>query len=197
MNSSREILSLIYNRFYLRDLFGKIIPGFVFCGGIYLVLEGLEIVPLVEINLPLVIVLIGISWILGFCVQSFGEWIRVIRYYPISYKKQSDFYTAYLSFQSQATEHEKEDVERFVVIKEACGNLCSALLLTCICFHLIFLNVCGFTMLRYVVSSFWSLYVVGLLVFYFLFRMHRIHVKRQDDFMKAAINRKKGNAQSG
>lgn len=194
MESTREILSLIYNRFYLRDFFGKIVPGLVFCTSIYLTLKDLEIVPPVELKPLLIIVLIGISWILGFCMQSFGEWIKLIRYYPSSYENQSDFLEDYINFQSQATEHEKEDVERLVVIKEACGNLCSTFLLSCICLHLIFLNACGFTILQHFIRSFWSLYVVGLLVFCFLFRMHRIHVKRQDDFMRTAINRKKGNA---
>jgi hypothetical protein len=191
MDNIREILSLIYDRFYLRDFFGKIVPGFIFCGGVYITLEKFDIIPIIEPNLPMIFVLIGISWILGFCVQSFGELIKIIRYYPKSYEKREDFFREYQNFQSKATEYEKEDVERFVVIKEACGNFCSAILLTCICCHLIFLNFCGYIELWRVVKSFWSLYIVGLFVFCCLFYMHRAHVKRQDEFMKVAVSRKK------
>lgn len=195
--NGREILSIIYNRFYLRDLFGKIIPGLVFIGVVYLAVNRLNLVPDINADVLLIIVLFGVSWVLGFCMQSFGEWIGLIRYYPKSeYKTPSKFYDTYLSFQAKASTDEKEDVERLVVIKEACGNLCSTLLVTGISVHLIIFNVRGFTAMINYVRSFWSLYIIVLFVFIFLLRMHRAHVNRQSKFMKAALSRK-GEGNSG
>jgi hypothetical protein len=187
--NGREILSVIYDKFYLRDLFGKMVPGLIFIGATYTTANYFCLVPDIKTDIFLVIVLLGISWILGFCMQSFGEWIKLIRYFPKS-ETRSEFYVQYLDFLKKATMAEKENVERLVVIKEACGNFCSAILVTSIFVHLIILNICGFGVIIDYIWSLWSLYVIIIFIFIFLFRMHREHVNRQTEFMKAVLSDK-------
>lgn len=186
--NGREIINIIYNRFYLRDLFGKIIPGLVFISANYFVANKLFLVPDIKVDVFLVVVLLGISWVLGFCMQSFGELIKLIRYFPKS-ETQLEFYVRYLSFLKKATMDEKEDVERLVVIKEACGNLCSSILVTSLSVHLMVINMCGFSVIIDYIWSFWSLYLIIIFIFTFLFRMHRKHVNRQSDFMNTVLSK--------
>ena len=194
MNEIREILTIIYNRFYLRDLFGKIVPGLIFCISIYLTVNQSLLKMSVQVNLILAIVLLGSSWVLGFCVQSFGEWIGLIRYYSKDYKTQRDFYKDYISFQKKAIASEKEDVERLVVIKEACGNFCTTLITVGLFVHLIFINTQGLAALIKC-KEYWSIYIIAIFIIIFLFRMHRKHVQRQCDFIKTVLSNdtKEGN----
>lgn len=187
--NGREILSIIYDKFYLRDLFGKMVPGLIFIGATYTTANYFCLVPDIKTGIFLGIVLLGISWILGFCIQSFGEWIKLIRYLPKS-ETQSEFYAQYLDFLKKATMAEKENVERLVVIKEACGNFCSAILVTSIFVHLMIINICGFGVIIDYIWSLWSLYLIIIFIFIFLFRMHREHVNRQSEFMKAVLSNK-------
>jgi hypothetical protein len=82
-----------YQRFLLRDLFAKIVPGLasLFAIGALIlgvIFGGLDKVPpeipkkIAELSLGGWLVLIGIGWIAGFAVQSIGEFTRLIIYYP-------------------------------------------------------------------------------------------------------------------
>ena len=74
-----------------------------------------------------------------------------------------------------------EVVERFVIIKEMCGNMASALILSGFIFVLFGFN---FSSLRESIG----IIVFYILSVYFFVRMHRIHVKRQEKCMRKATN---------
>jgi hypothetical protein len=186
MGEIREVMDIIYNKFFLRDIFGKMVPGFLFCSTMYPWAEKFDFLPNLNMNTPMVIVLMGFSWIMGFCIQSFGEWIHLIRYYPKS-KNRLEFYEEYIKFLGNASEFEKQNVERLVVIKEACGNLSISILATAILLNVFIINSQGIKNAIGFFVGYWSLYVVATLIFIFLLRMHRKHVQRQYDFMKIVL----------
>src|SRR5271157_638546 len=73
-----------YQRFLLRDLFGRVIPGLavilvlgVTAGGITATLNLINMLSVGEW-----LVVIGFGWIAGFAIVSLGEILRLIMYYP-------------------------------------------------------------------------------------------------------------------
>ncbi len=132
--------------------------------------------------------------ILRYKRSSHAEKIKLIRYYPkINNFERKDFYDMKLLFEENATLSEKHDVERLVVIKEACGNGYVALAIS-----LSLLVADGILdTYRYklpVLPWIWSEFlrvcpvlIVVLASIYYLRKMHFLHVQRQYDFMERAL----------
>ena len=80
----REIVDAFYSRFLLRDLFGKVVPGFIAIGaGAASLTSFQKIFEFIgNMSLGAWVVAIGIGWLSGFAVQSFGEFTHLIIYYP-------------------------------------------------------------------------------------------------------------------
>jgi len=141
---------------------------------------------------------LGVSWLTAFAIQSFAEKplpgrgsFSFIRYYPKSLDQQK-FYDIYIRFRKNASPDEKQQVERLVVIKEACGNgyvaiAISLLLVVVDAIH-------GDSILSPVApasSNLWvvvPLLIVAVAVVYYLRQMHFIHVQRQYDYMVQTLN---------
>jgi hypothetical protein len=146
----------LYTGFLLRDFAGKIVPGIyllfsvasMFCSPSDLSKEIRKYVPVFAIFL-----LAGFAWTVTLGTQSLAEGLGIWRYFPVGSpaaqvtpiprvgfwkdlfqggdETSFDASTAKVDlFQSGATEDEKQQYERFVVIKEACGNLFIAGLLS-------------------------------------------------------------------
>lgn len=189
MSEIHKLLTIIYNKFYLRDLFGKIVPGLVLFLSIYIAVDHYLHNIGLQLNWILIIILLGSSWVLGFCVQSFGESIFLIRYYTKNYNTESEFYKCYILFQDKASTSEKENLERLVVIKEACGNYCSTLITGGIFVHFVIWNAKGFCFFINCLKTYWSLYLIAAFITVFLYRMHREHVKKQCELMETVLKK--------
>jgi len=146
----------LYTGFLLRDFAGKIVPGIyllfsvtsMFYSPADLIKENRKEVPVFAILL-----VAGLAWTVTLGTQSLAEGLGIWRYFPVGSapapvipsarvgfwedlfqggdETSFDVSTAKVDlFQGGATEDEKQQYERFVVIKEACGNLFIAGLLS-------------------------------------------------------------------
>ena len=134
MENLRGLFDALYDRLVLRDFFGKIVPGLVLLSTIYFCFARWQKVPssigCIE-NIPSFawLAIFGLAWMLTFSVQAFGESCgktykrQLIHYYP---PEEFDNDKKFLEFKGKFNEvaypDEKRQMERFVVIKEACGN---------------------------------------------------------------------------
>lgn len=195
MEEVKNIFNVIYSHFILRDLFGKIVPGsmvlimLVWYSANFSYLE-----KLFDLSLWPWLILIGLAWIIGFAIQSLGEfflgWFKWgYRYFPkvegIKGKKREleNWYNIYVIefLNTYATENEIKLDERMVVIKEACGNGFIATILILILYwsheHSIIIN--EFSIILTVIGA-------------ALWRMHVKHFERQYELIQKVINSKRG-----
>jgi hypothetical protein len=161
------LFELFYSKFLLRDFCGKIIPGFIviFVGIFILFLPKSSIREVLNFSFWGWVLFIGVAWITGFVVQSFGHvihlinyvhrgkkgkipkniskikriFINVFRFFQCSSEDERQQrerkFNNELQFFQYATTDEKQQRERTVVIKEAAGNGFVALLI-CLLFLL-------------------------------------------------------------
>jgi hypothetical protein len=88
MSDLGTVLNLLYERLLLRDLFAKVLPGWIVLLALGIALsrfpcDANSIIELVsKFTLGTWVVAIGLGWIAGFGVQSLGELLGLILYYP-------------------------------------------------------------------------------------------------------------------
>ena len=182
-----SVIDKIYEKFLLRDLFAKIVPGLIFIATIFYVITG-DVNKLDKLTKLSWIILIGFAWIVAFGIQSVGEFCKLIKYYTSEYKSDSDCYIEYNTFQAKSTLLEKGNCERLVVIKEATGNL-SVTFFISIPLILLRLLLNNWEIIQK--PEFWVITVFLILFGIFLQRMHRVHVNRQCEYVKEVNNRNK------
>src|SRR3989338_2411328 len=123
MNNLVGLFDALYSRLLLRDVFGKILPGMVVIFSILASFYSVTQIKtlLLEMNFWLWLILLGAAWISAFAVQSLGEFLKVIRYHNKNTHKE--FYKERYEFNKCVNSSEERlQLERLVVIKEACGN---------------------------------------------------------------------------
>ena len=143
----------LYTGFLLRDFAGKIVPGALFLFSLLcLTRQPKEVFSEFKKELPIFVILLfaGFAWTVTLGTQSLAEGLHIWSYFagergapslhPQSVIKDlfepapdPTFDKDMLEvddFQRIATEDEKQQYERYVVIKEACGNLFVAALLS-------------------------------------------------------------------
>ena len=146
----------LYTGFLLRDFAGKIVPGVYLLFSVASMFRSpASLIKGMRKEVPLfaIILLAGFAWILTLGTQSLAEALGIWKYFPVGSASAQmnpgphigfwvdlfqggdetnfDANTAKVDlFQAGATEDEKQQYERFVVIKEACGNLFIAGLLS-------------------------------------------------------------------
>ena len=181
-----------YFSFILRDVFGKIVPGMILIISIVLTFNPtLEIFnKVLTMSLWPWIGIFGVGWLSGFVVQGIGEIIslgplKFYRYHTREYSNP-EFLVTKFKFEQKATMEQKLQYQRFVVIKEACGNGYLALFLSILIwsigkfvpdkltiFSINFNHLFIFTMVAVAIIS--------------LFFMHHQYVKRQDHQLKETL----------
>lgn len=197
------------------DIFAKIVPGLILllallisCGswddagrfisslpsGAWVAvfaaawLTGFGVQSLGEVNLKLVVCSVKfmrLDRISFFNRRFFDKWLfkeylfnpkrydrQLIRYYPRKIGKIRDWYKKTAFFRQHAKPEQQSVVNRLSLVKEACGNVYVALLLA--------------TML--IVNQLDFLFVLfNVIIAFFLWRMHSVHVKRQWEYMEAVL----------
>jgi len=125
-----NMLTAVYLRFVLRDVFGKMVPGAVLLLAVsFSIAEGNGSAPLWhESSVVGWALFLGIAWILGFALQASGEWLGLLRNEPKNLTRQA-FYEQLIEFHRLTRDDRSEAMqgERLLVIKEACGNGAMAL----------------------------------------------------------------------
>ena len=187
---SGSIIDALYTRLLLRDSFGKVVPGSILllaCAPLLGITGSLSetLKSLQEMTIWGWLLLYGFAWITGFAIQSFGESPllitkrgSLIRTFPRCIEEK-DFYKKLDAFRENATGHRLQQLERFAVIKEACGNSYVAVLISTILWFVHWLPV-G--------DDLWSdkskFIAAGIFLILYLMKMHFIHVDRQYMYME-------------
>jgi hypothetical protein len=208
----RSLFDAFYDRLVLRDFFGKIVPGLVFLGTVWVSFASNETEPasfitnLAELSALGWIAIFGAAWITAFALQAFGESFpatdrtkRLILYYsPELFDDDEAWYKFFVDFRKKATPDERVQCERFVVIKEACGNGYVSLGVSVLfavaiyAFRLFFADdpESGEVSER---KYLWlPVLLIALFLVSYLGKMHRSHVDRQCKYMKVVVERPDG-----
>ena len=188
MTDLTGLFDALYSRLLLRDVFGKIVPGSVF-----LLAVASTVAPAKEVldyvaNMPFGIwtAFLGAAWITAFAIQSLGECTGAIKYHS----KDSDqrFYKLKNKLDLSTKNVQKQQFERLVVIKEACGNGYVSLLLSSFVLILDHLVTHSFSTTARSLLSVWDFALSILVIIIFLARMHFVHIQRQDLYLKVVLD---------
>jgi hypothetical protein len=218
MKEFAYIVESLYSKFLLRDFCGKIIPGFIviFVGTFILFFPNCSISKVFHLSFWGWLLFLGIAWITGFIVQSFGQLIHLISYEYKDKKgekvndgeneqwskikhilnnvcifegptrseiqQREQMFEKELQFFEYATDDEKQQRERTVVIKEAAGNGFVALII-CFLFLILalILNCKEFPNVNWPLSDYWQIVLMFLVIIisirslYWLYRQSEIN----------------------
>lgn len=139
----------LYTQFLLRDVLGKMVPGTVVLAALGVGFSGKGLVELAETlnSLPtsVVLALTAATWTLGFVAQEFGALIGILRRSeaqrftfprgplwtpsPGGDPRAAELRRVLERTQAQYEAGDAQKRERVLIILEASGNLCSALIL--------------------------------------------------------------------
>jgi len=140
MTDWSKTVNSLYTQFLLRDIAAKVVPGAITLYSANLVTDSIQIG---EIPTPVWVLFFAFCWVIGLALQSFGS-IRLLETWP----QKAEFKGEKLNekiFQKVTREFRKKEEnisqsliqhERFVVIKEACGNNSIAISISSILFTL-------------------------------------------------------------
>lgn len=210
MNEKTSIVEAFYNNFLLRDLFAKIVPGsVVLITAVFQNPIGVGVVDIgKEIRWPVILIVAGVAWIVGFAIQQIGEWCHIIRHHPPKdcddskdYDNSKKRYEKRVEFKRIAIPSESQQVERYAIIKEATGNGATAIFLALLIFFFRFFPIpFDLVLLRTVlVDQILSrtVLVPGILLLTFacaLVCANRSHARKQYEYIESVIE-KYGNKQ--
>ncbi len=124
MDSVAKLVDVLYERFLLLDVFGKVVPGvIVLYAAVSTFWSVLAAQAWVDQLAPWGWAFVfGLSWSLAFAIQWFGQWLGLVP----DFRDLGVWYERRAAFQRQAHEAELTQLSRLLVIKEACGNGCIA-----------------------------------------------------------------------
>jgi hypothetical protein len=197
MEGLHQLFLDLYQRFLLRDFAGKIIPGAVLLFSVCsMFLEPRDLmIRLSKTRWPLLALLGGLAWTITLGTQSIADFVGAWAYFPGGNSEaQFQEHTIRVEqFLATATDGQKLQYERFVVIKEACGNLFVAGVLSVVpwiyfCLNRFSGSFVSWKRNRVVAGS--ILVALLALVLSGLYRMHWQHVERQWSFATGIAARK-------
>ena len=188
-----DIVSSLYTQFILRDLFAKIIPGLIFLLSIIFFVNDYNSIIKIKffisnISFLFALLLIAISWLIGISIQSFGEFIRIIKIYHVLDENDKrkfnidDWVNLRSHFLKKASDNELKFIERMSVIKEASGIFSLSLLFSSIVF-----------IPNYYINSDLSLFkliiiiIINTIIIIFSLRMNYVVWRSEIKFMKRFI----------
>lgn len=125
----QALLSSFYERLILRDLFGKIVPGSILLSWTALAFISYDSLTtnLSNLNLFLMLLLLGFAWLAAFALQAMGEGLRLLTNVPED-ESREEFFKRMAAFAAKVGPTERMHAERLLVIEEAWGNGGMALL---------------------------------------------------------------------
>ena len=186
MEEYRTLIDRLYTHFLLRDLFGKVIPGLIILSALLISMTSINFVfeNALKMSFGLWIVIIGLSWIIAFSMQGLGIKIRLFKYFIDD--NDRNWHNKERKFFQYALDHDKQQYERFTVIKEASGTASVSIFFS-LAMHVLFISVkCKMTLCIYDLI-YLLLLIIVFIIAYFLNRMHVYHCRKQcnylDDFL--------------
>lgn len=127
MEAIDRAIQTVYTRFVLRDFVAKILPGLVLLASLSSVTFGWSATheAFQQARWIEAIGIGGIAWILAFAIQEIGHRARIL-----DHKSDKVRIEAGVKFSRSCNEDERALRERYIVIKEACGNLFVSIVLS-------------------------------------------------------------------
>jgi hypothetical protein len=122
-----KLLDALYDRLILRDAFGKVLPGLVWLSALVIAAWGFNVGQRIVMNVDWLrgLTLIGAGWVMGFAVQSVGKLLwpwRLETFPPGAFADEDDYSVKLVAFHKKASEHNEQQLERFITVKDATGN---------------------------------------------------------------------------
>ena len=127
MNGS-ALFEAFYSRLILRDVFGKIVPGCIVLSAVVAASRGGAVLvsSANSLSVGVWIVVLGVAWITGFAVQGAGEAFEWFKYDPpearLTSPQRNALRLALRFKEDHGHELNRQNLERLIVIREACGN---------------------------------------------------------------------------
>ena len=179
-----DFAKTIYEKFFMRDLVGKIVPGaIIFFTAYTIILKPLDL----QFSFPeylnwLVGVILFASFlIIGLCVQMFGELLGLHSTHPKPLqiffirtkhgKKARELFDdrrEKIQHSSNITDSSKDQREHFVVLKEGSGNTAVALFISFLVFNT-----------KFSFKTNWQFYLIILILSILRYWSHLVHRSRQ------------------
>jgi hypothetical protein len=190
MGQTRNFIEVFYFQFILRDLFGKIVPGFVLLLAVAFSLSPSKALGTYnELSAGIWIVLLSASWTIGQALQAFGESHGWILDRPKHVHVNIALIREMIFFQI-ATMEEKWTYDRLGSIKEACGNgylaLSLAVLLFAICSLIRALQNKSMLHVEDILFTVITAILAGGAIWY-MRHMHRTHSDKQTAWIEESL----------
>jgi hypothetical protein len=179
-----QLVEALYSRFLLADVFGKIVPGFVVLYSAVMTFWSSSSA-LARVNelgswgWPAVF---GLSWALGLALQRVGQRVRLAD----EFRDLGAWYELRARFQRVAQETEIQQISRLLVIREASGNGCTALVASLLL--PVFSRPCQ--VLLWFQEDPWTrtVLIVGVIAIAVgLFGLAHEHTRRSDTYVRAVL----------
>ena len=174
MSDISDTIKYLYREFILRDLLSFITPGaIIICAMLLLEWDLSQILTFTKlIPLVLYIPIFGAFFMVGFAIQCLGaEIFHVIKFHHRKIDKEH--FTRLATFRSKADEKAERQHERFVILKQMCGNSAVAIFIASVLLVIkrwipcVVPWVLGAMVIAIVISLYWG---------------HLVHVRRQEEW---------------
>jgi hypothetical protein len=122
------LFEAVYSRLILRDIFGKIVPGCLILAAFFVGSRGTAglLSAANSLSLGVFIVVLGVAWVAGFAVQGLGETLGGFLYDPpevhLTSVQRNDLRLEIRRKADDGHDLNRQNIERLIVIREACGN---------------------------------------------------------------------------
>ena len=191
-DSSNAITEALYDKFLLRDVFGKIAPGYLLLFvSISAIFPEFYYKISTHIDWKYIALLIPVAWLTSLIIQSLGERTNYISLWPSKYNDNKFRYELRNSFNKIATPQEKQQASRYELISESSGIFGATCALMAIGFLAIGINSLVYKHLYY---QCWRHFLIsGLLVMssVLLKLHHNLHTLKRYNFYES-VNKPNG-----
>lgn len=184
-----NLINALYSKLLLRDVFAKITPGAILLLSVWHSFSDFNTIFefLSKHSNWLWLIYLGVSWLTAFAIQSLGEKIGLIRLYTNDINKKDYLDMRYKSDGCPVLERQQR--ERFAIIKEACGNGYVAIILSIVVIALDTIITCGFGSVCNVLKNNWHVVILGFILISFLARMHFEMVEKHQEYIKWIVEK--------
>ena len=136
MSDTNSNFLTFYTNFLPRDGFAKIVPGALFgAAGIHFCGQAENTLKIIEtVGIVFVVIAAGIAWSLGYVVQEVAEISGILKHQTQKYETDKVRYKFRQAFYKIASTRERQQAERYAVIKEAKGHPSAATLIVILLF---------------------------------------------------------------
>ena len=189
--NTKSIFDALYDRLILRDVTAKIVPGAVVIVSLTITTAPLKQIAYFLDILPWAFwfLFIGLTWIIGFSVQSLGEILRIKRiYYPENeFNSKKEYFKLRSEFIGCASSTDRSTSERLTALYESSANCAISIWVSLLILGLnLILNNGSLALNSNQIAS-GSIVALGfiLVLSFSLIRLHHVVIREHIEHMKS------------